>query len=257
MKSKRNFFNILRWPTFLVIILITCSSHHFDKVQNEVEAVVSFDKETVLFVGNSHTYFNDGVDKHLRGFLEQSSLPYAPIVEKIVVGGYTLEDHWSDPATLAKLAERQWDVVVLQENSSRAANEKVEARAGIRNLSAKIKDEKTQIYLFMTWAYRDQPEMINSIQETYESIAPLVGGANVPVGLLFDSIVKEKVDGIDLYNADGVHPSLEGTFLTAALFYTAIYNLDPIQSAYTSSLDTATADYLKEKAQQFYTDYKN
>ncbi len=53
----------------------------------------------VLFIGNSYTFVNGGLDKQLRGL--------APSIEtaSVTAGGYTLERHWTDGNALIKKRE--------------------------------------------------------------------------------------------------------------------------------------------------------
>jgi hypothetical protein len=44
----------------------------------------------VLFVGNSYTSYNDGLDKQLE------RLAPSIVTERVTYGGFTLENHWTD-----------------------------------------------------------------------------------------------------------------------------------------------------------------
>ena len=216
-----------------------------------------FQPKKVLFIGNSHTLYNGGLDSYVRGFLENASLDYRTLVEKVAFGGYSLEDHLASTSTLLKLGEKDWDVVVLQENTSVLLTDKSRSKAAFPELSSKLPDEKTKLYMFMTWAYEDNPSDIDSIQETLEQIRPLVSGTIVPVGLAFKNLVRNPENAIDLYIEDGVHSTPEGSFLAAAMFYASIYGLDPTENDYTAGLEESDANYLKVKAKEAIETYNN
>ncbi|MEX0289769.1 MAG: DUF4886 domain-containing protein [Flavobacteriaceae bacterium] len=239
-----------------LVLTGSCSQESDPNIAKEEDTEVSFRPEKVLFIGNSHTNYNGGMDTALKGFLDAIELSYSPQVERMALDGYSMEDHASDPNSLAKLQEQDWDVVILQENSSRAANEILEAKLGIESVSRKIKNDKAKLYLFMTWAYRHQPGMLNGIRTTHEEIAPLINAKIVPVGLAFKEVQNDTNTTIDLYNQDGVHASAAGTFLAAAMFYEAIYSMDPTLNSNTAGLDKADADYLKGIAHKVLSEYK-
>ena len=241
---KRSF--ILLFSTLFLSLGCSQSSETDPKVDENINPV--FQPAQVLFIGNSHTNYNNGVSFHLQGFLNETDLPYSTVVEKMTMDGYTIQQHSENANTLAKMDERDWDIIVFQENSSEAANNPMDATVGMQALRFKISSSKTQIFLFMTWAYEAQPGMLSAIKSTYENTAPLISGTIVPVGLAFQEILNDSENVISLYDPDGIHPSLEGTFLASAMFYAAIYKKDPRQNNYTAGLPETDANYLKEKA---------
>ena len=243
--------------TCLLIIAVSCDTDQ-DPVDKEIADLnVPFLPEKVLFIGNSHTNYNEGIDFHLREFLKATSLPFTPIVEKITMDGYTMEQHSEDDNTLSKISEKEWDIIVFQENTYRAAYEALDAKVGMQNLRFKIKNPNTKVLLFMTWAYEDSPNMINAIKATYEETAQLTNAIVIPVGIAFRDVPNDPDNNIDLYNEDGIHPSLEGTFLATAMFYARIYEKDPIENSYTANLTKENADYLKQAAKTVLKDYPN
>jgi len=241
---KSSFLLIL--TVLLVSLGCSQSSNEDPKDNSNLDAV--YQPAQVLFIGNSHTNYNNGVSFHLLGFLNQTALPYTPVVEKMTMNGYTMQEHAENANTIDKMAERDWDVIVFQENTFEAANNSMEATIGIQDLSFKISNSNTRLFLFMTWAYEAQPGMLSAIRTTYENTAPLVSGTIVPVGLAFKQILNDPENLISLYDPDGIHPSLEGTFLASAMFYAAIYEKDPRLNIYNAGLTEVDASYLKEKA---------
>ena len=53
---------------------------------------------------------------------------------------------------------------------------------------------------------------------------------------------------INLYSADGSHPSLEGTYLAACTFYASVYRKNSSGATYTAGLDPTTAGILQTAA---------
>lgn len=234
----------------LLFLMISCSEDRTAEPEKEDNVEIPFRPQNVLFIGNSHTRFNQGVDFYLKGFLDNLNLPYEPFIERSAFDGYTLDEHLENNSTTSILESKNWDIVVLQENTFKAANDKLGAKVAMESFKFAITNNDTQLYLFLTWAYEDEPEMLSKIIETYEETGVLLKAKVVPVGVAFRDFKNANGETINLYNPDGVHPSIAGSFLAASMFYYAIYNEDPTKNDYTASLEEATADLLKQMAKE-------
>lgn len=241
---------------FIYILLFSLACKNDDGNGTEITEDVdnTFIPEKVLFIGNSQTYFNEGVDFYIKGYLDNIDLSYSPVVQKVAFSGFTLQDHAENGTTLATLRDTDWDVVVLQENTFRAASDKEAALAGFQSLKPLLSGSR--VYLFLTWAYKDDPEMFPFINETYLEAADIVNATIVPVGFAFQNIAADPENGIDLYASDGIHPSKAGTFIAASMFYDVIYDEDPRVNSYNANLEVAQATYLKMKGKQALNNYK-
>lgn len=240
---------------YILVSFISCSQSADTMPEKENDEAL-FQPIRVLFIGNSHTYYNNGVDYHLGKILDDFTLPFTPVLSKAAKGGYSLQDHLNDQESLSQLQGTDWNVVVFQENTGIASNERDQALTSIQKLSLQL-DKETRLQLFMTWQYENEPNAYNTIKKLYEEIAPLVKGTVVPVAVAFQTIRNTNDMNVVLYAEDGIHTTLEGTFLTAAMFSIAIYDIDPTESRYTAGLPQETADYLKRMAKEVYLEYSN
>ena len=68
-------------------------------------------KLRILFIGNSHTYFNDMPQMVARRFLEEG---YDCEVTMIAHGGWFLEQHVKEPDVRFNILYGHYDYVVLQ-----------------------------------------------------------------------------------------------------------------------------------------------
>jgi hypothetical protein len=68
-----------------------------------------------------------------------------------------------------------------------------------------------------------------------------------PVGYAW-STVRTEDPRMDLWQADGSHPSEAGTYLAACVFYAAIFGQSPEGSTYTAGLPAVTAALLQRTA---------
>ena len=99
------------WALCLVVLLAGCRT---------LPSVVHIEPpERVLFIGNSLTYFNYGLDHHFRELAASSSPPLEVEVRSVTIPGGMLMSHYrhfeSNYPSGRIFAEGDWDVVVLQE----------------------------------------------------------------------------------------------------------------------------------------------
>ncbi len=247
MKGAYYFYRIVL--LVFITLMTSCSAQKDnDKILNENETDVSSDKEAILFIGNSHTYYNQGVSTHLSKFRANDNLEFEPLFEEAAHGGYSLQDHLGDPSTIAKIKERAWDVLVLQENTSVAAETLPSTTAAMIAISDMVAQHDTKVFLYMTWPYKDFPEMLSGIKNTYETGATATKGTLVTIGEEWLAVHTNNEVSVNLYDDDGIHPSLQGTFFASAKFYRAIYGKSPSDNLYQAGLGAEVANYLKTKA---------
>ena len=187
----------------------------------------------LLFVGNSFTFYNNGVDYHLQKMLDadKSSDSTTYIIEKIAVSSYTLQDHYADLLTLNKIKSAKWDVVVLQEQSTRPINNPDLFLQYATKLDLEIKKDTATTVLYMTWAPKDSPTDINQLASSYISVGSKLKAKVVPVGRVWEYTVKT-YPLLNLYFTDDKHPALTGTFLIACAFYQSLFNKNPVVNSY-------------------------
>jgi hypothetical protein len=192
--------------------------------------------QNILFIGNSYTFYNKGLAYHLSNFaINDSSIPQVR-VEEVAKGGYTLENHWNDTATINKIKARHWDAIIIQEQSLRPVSDKDQMLLYVQKFDSLIKSAgNAKVYLFMTWAYKNYPDMIYPLSEAYKEAGKNTGSTVVPVGLEWDKFLKSK-DAMNLYDPDGQHPDIQGTFFTASIFYKVLFRKKPGQNQYRDPL---------------------
>lgn len=186
----------------------------------------------VLFIGNSYTYVND-----LPRIIEAlgAATPGAAITTEIIAeGGASLGSHWTNPSTRARLTSGGLDLVVLQGQSLEPliAPEGFDAYA--RLFADALADAGLRGVWFATWARRDDsadymnfpqlggpPWMTYAIEARYRAAAALHGDALARVGAAF-RMARSELPAIELYDADGSHPSAAGTLLAACVILRTI-----------------------------------
>lgn len=231
-------------PIFLIGLII--SSCNAEKTLSKEES-----KENILFIGNSYTYRNGGVDYHLRRLVKGVNDIDSTFITRAAQGKYHLYTHWEDKKTLAKLLTRKWDKVVLQEYSSGPTRETNEFFKFGKRWKERIKklNPKTKILLYATWGYKQTTKMVDSLDTQYTKLEKEIGASKVPVGLMWKSL-KDKVN---LYDADNAHPNRKGTFITACLFYEYLFDKDVTKTTHIDhKLPLETQNQLKKWAHEFH-----
>lgn len=248
-----------------------------------------------LFVGNSYTFGND-LPLLYGAIVERAHL--APRSVMVAYGGYTLNDHArdmrADGTELARWlrtgseADRDWDFVVLQEQSQIGGYptddpNRQASIAAARTLGAVSMDQGARVVLFLTWGrergddalptlFPDFLTMQDRLDANYRETATSVERLGVevriaPIGTAFRIMhTRASAGGADptvegssfdaLYESDGSHPSLAGSYLAAWVIFGTISAIDPaaVPSAMLaeppSGLDAATARTLREIASE-------
>lgn len=223
----------------------------------ESPAVTRIDPpNSILFVGNSFTFYNNAIYTHLRKLLvaEDPALRHSIFLKSMTISGATLSDHTGGLRQM--LSSRSWDIVVMQGHSRAAieADRLSGFQSTIRQFAAEIRSNGGEAVLFMTWAYAEQPEMTPELASAFTRLGHEEGLMVIPVGLAFAQAQVE-IPGVVLHDSDRLHPSLEGTYLAAAVFYAAFYGKSPETLAYDAGLDETLAQGLRRIAWQTVSRY--
>ena len=204
---------------------------------------------SILFVGNSFTFYNNAIYTHLRKLLvaDDPATRQAIFLKSMTISGAVLADHRGGLDQM--LQSRDWDVVVLQGHSRETIDEEMAAEfaAAAGEFSDDIRGHGAEPVLFMTWAYADNPGMITGLSRAFTRIGNELRVMVVPVGLAFRRAL-DQVPELVLHDPDKVHPSPEGTYLAAAVFYAALFGKSPVELEYNAGLDAALAKGLREAA---------
>ena len=224
---------------------------HF--VNGGLEIVINWglpyeDCRRVLLVGNSHTYFNGGVDAHLQALIDTAHPEWNTTVSARTMGGYTLQQHYNDQNTLDAIAGGDWDLVILQEQSSRPMNDPALFYQYSALLSDVIGQAGALTGFYMTWAWRNNPEMYEPIRDAYYYIGAYLDALVVPAGVAYHTASYDTL-AFNLYAPDNYHPSLHGTYLVSCLMLAGIWNVNPSGNSYIpAGISASEAAYLQNLA---------
>lgn len=214
---------------------------------------------SVLFIGNSYVYVNDLPNTFRQLAL---SLGDTVTVASSAPGGYTLFQHSTYAPTLDAITSQPWDFVVMQEQSQLGALpvDATSTEYGALQLLARIEEnwECTYPVFYMTWGRQngdalncpDFPFMCTydgmqqGLRNTYLYLATMNDAHVSPVGVAWKQ-VRDTQPQINLYDPDGSHPSAEGTYLAACVFYCTLFQESCVDATFNSSLPEGTAAILR------------
>ena len=135
--------------------------------------------------------------------------------------------HWNAGEALEAIKRGRYDSVVLQEQSTLPIKNARRMHENVRLFDAEIKAAGARTVLYMTWARQHAPETQQAITDAYTSIGRELGAAVVPVGLAWERFF-EKNERPMLFDKDGSHPSLAGSYLAGCVFLAVLFKENPV-----------------------------
>lgn len=199
-----------------ILLSVSIAFSFFNLMEKEPKKMED-QKEKILFIGNSYTYRNKGVDQHLADLIGNGEKPKDYHITRAAKGKYHLSIHLNDSDTRSQFSSELWDKVVLQEYSSGPIFKPAEFFENGKRWALEIRkrNPESQIYLFATWKYKEVEGMEEALHQQYERLGRIINAEVIPVGKLW----KHLENKINLYDGDKAHPNRKGTFATACLFY--------------------------------------
>jgi hypothetical protein len=163
---------------------------------------------SVLFLGNSLTYFNEMPRMTARiGARENPPL----FVDAVTMSGADLEGLWFRTDALRRIWQSHWDYVIIQERGGSGAHDQGDLfHKYLGRFAYEARKSGATPLLFMTWYERYPAE-----QEKFMRAA----ARRANVGVLPVAVAWK-----DDFNWDGVHPNVAGSYLIACTVYSLIYN---------------------------------
>lgn len=195
----------------------------------------------VLFIGNSFTSFNGGVEQVLHGLAPRTQVGSA------APGGYRLIDHLADASTMDTLRQGGWNRVVLQEQSQYSVWSAGVFTTAATKLSAEARKTGAFPLLLMTWARPDSAGVTTAaLESAYRNAGRRANAKVIPAGTAFGRSLAAH-PRITLNVQDG-HPTKEGTYLAGCVAYATIFGKSPVGNTFTGGLDADVARTLQEVA---------
>ena len=197
-------------------------------------------EKQALFIGNSYTYMND-----LPELINQIAISKGNslIYESHTPGGSTLMQHASNSNVQSLLNATAWDYVILQEQSQNPSFPPSQVATQVypyaESLCEDIREANpsAEPVFFMTWGRENGDSqncaayppictyegMQDRLTESYTEMAQNNESLIAPIGIAWKNI-REHHPEINLYSSDGSHPSIQGSYLAACVFYAVLFD---------------------------------
>jgi hypothetical protein len=224
----------------------------------------SQEEKQVLFIGNSYTYYNNLPELiHNIALSKGNSLNY----NSHTPGGSTLMQHASNANVQSLFTSNQWDYIVLQEQSQRPAFPPSQVMNEVYPYATSLCEDMreanscVQPVFFMTWGRENGDQqncqfyeplctyegMQDRLITSYTEMAQENESLLAPVGVAWKNIREEHPE-IDLYTNDGSHPSIQGSYLSACIFYSVLFNDSALNGFVPDNMDALEAEIIQTYA---------
>lgn len=222
----------------IMILQISCSNDGSIGKEKPKQALLR-----ILFVGNSFTNYNGGINKQLECMAASTE------TAMVAVGGFNLQNHWNSVDTLKRIRSGKWDYVILQEQSQLPIFNQDMFFQYVKLLDQEIKKTGAKTILLMTW---ERPDSVpygvttKNLAKAYGEVGRQTGATIAPAGTAFSLSLKTRPD-IELYSHDG-HPTPQGSYLAACVLYGAILRHNPVEISYTGGIKPEVRKHLQQIA---------
>ena len=220
---------------------------------------------SVLWVGNSFFYYNNSMHSLVSGFAKADDAKTPIRGVSVTISGSGLDWHDIDsylkPGRIGRYsfvgdneiifnkADKQFDTVMIMDCSQCPIHPKLSSAfyKSVKSSARVIRNHGAEPVLFMSWAYKDKPEMTKALEAAYKQAGQDNKALVVPAGLAFANSIQKRPE-LELYQPDKRHPTLAGSYLAAATVYASVFKKNPVGSKYLAGLDAATAEFLQSVA---------
>jgi hypothetical protein len=216
-------------------------------------------EHSVLFIGNSLTYYND-----LPAVLTGIGLQSADTIDAWMVAypDYAIIDHITSGGAIGAIRSYKWKWVVLQQGPSTVQVNRDSLILWTRMIDPTIRAQGATTALYMVWPDASRLAFMDACRVSYQQAAQAVGGVFMPAGAAWQ-IAWKKDPTLALYGGDGFHPSQLGTYLAALVMYERITGKDARslpdvalrEGGGTINVPAATVQLLQEAAHEANTTY--
>ena len=212
----------------------------------------------LLFIGNSFTYRNGGIEKHIKLMADNTKKPINIQVDKATKGGATLKIHFGIDSVHEKIKNSNSDIVILQEDIPEYKEHSVAPFFEYATLFEKeIALSKSKLVFFMAWPYeRLNWISLDEIVAAHKTIAKQLNATVAPVGIALDRSLRIRPQ-MAMLGKDKEHESIHGTYLASCVIYATLFNKSPKGVSYwPEGITKQEARYLQALAWKTVKDWK-
>jgi hypothetical protein len=224
----------------------------------------------VLFLGNSYTYVNN-----LPQLIKDIALANGDtlLFDSNCPGGHTFNNHFNNATSISKINAQAWDCVILQAQSQEPSFSPGQVAAQTLpyaiKLDSLIKNNNacTETVFFETWGRKNGDAsncssyppictyvgMQNRLRASYKLFADTTKSVMAPAGEAWRKSIAQNPT-LELYSSDQSHPALEGSYLTACVFYEVLFHKSVLSNTYTAGVSSINVNFLQQIAHDVVND---
>ena len=255
-----------------LLLMATLSGDLFAQTKPKRTQLDGSPPGSILWVGNSFFYYNNSMHNYL-GALVRSGLNVPHRSTSVTISGSGFDWHdmesYFRPDAIGKYSfvgdnevrfnklDKLFEAVIMSDCSQCPVHPKLKSvfHDQAKKQADIVRKHGAQPIFLMTWAYKDKPEMTAQLAEEYTRAGNANDALVIPSGLAFAKAISKRPD-LEFYQPDKRHPSMIGTYLSAATAYAAIYRKSPVGNQYTHGIDADTVKFLQtiawETVQEYY-----
>ena len=177
----------------------------------------------VLFLGNSHTYFND-MPALFRNICRQKGkdVEVSMLAEPGVTYGWHLEQYTD---LRFALIHGGYDYMIIQQAAHEPCPSKEETLRDAKTIIDMARKQGVKVIQTLPWARLEIPEEQEKMNDIYNAVADQNSIILNPVGKVFEYIIKNYPD-IRVHWFDGAHASPYGSYANALCTYATLFDSD-------------------------------
>lgn len=227
-------------------------------------------KLKVLFLGNSYTYVNN-----LPQLIHDIALANGDtlVFDSNCPGGHTFNNHFNNATSISKINSQAWDNVILQAQSQEPSFSPGQVAAQTLPYAIKLdsiiknNNNCSETVFYETWGRKNGDAsncgsyppictyigMQDRLRASYKLFADTTKSVMAPAGEAWRKSIAQNPT-LELYSSDQSHPSLEGSYLTACVFYEVLFHKSVLSNTYTAGVSSTNVSFLQQIAHDVVND---
>lgn len=209
--GKNNTMRIRLYSFVLILILSITTGIAQDKSKKEA---------SILFVGNSLTYYND-LPELVKTHAKKLGIKIK--YDMVAKPNYAIVDHWAEGKVQKLIAKENYDYVIVQQGpSSQQEGRQMLIESG-KDYKALCEAHNTQLCYYMVWPSRTYYHTFDGVIKNHQDAASINDAILLPVGEVWKDYF-DRSNNFQYYGPDGFHPSLLGSKVAARVIVETLFN---------------------------------
>jgi len=179
---------------------------------------------SLLFMGNSHTSFNDL--PNMVADMVRAGRPGMTVAPVEAPGWMFLEERLHDAPSITLMRSQRWSFVILQAQKYSTSGQFIYSTEEAKELVRMSRQQGALPVMFPEWPRLNVDET-QRIYDLHVSIAQAEPACVAPIGQAWD-LALSRHPSLTLHASDGNHSEPAGAFLTALVLYATITGQSPL-----------------------------